>query len=419
MATSPLVDIAEPVAKPRIPRELRSLFGWIVPVNLSIYLIIGAVPGVLLPTQVTAIDAHHDVANLAIVTGIGAFAAMIISPIAGIISDRTRSRLGRRTPMMVLGVFILGLTLIGLGLQNGIAQLTIAWVIVQIALNLVISPLTAILPDRVPGSIRGAFATLSGIGLMFGALGGQVLGSMFVNNIIAGYVALSGFAIVVVVLFVVFVRDKSTKDQVNERLDLPGLLRTFWVNPVRHPDFFWGFTGRFLLYTGYFIVSGYQLYLLRDYIGLGGKAAANIPLLGVAGLVGILITTVIAGPISDRLGRRRVFVFIAAVIMAVALVIPVVLPSLLGMILFSFVSGLGFGAFQAVDTALMSQVLPAAETYGKDLGVLNIAATLPQTIGPFLGGAVVLAFGYVGIFPVGILLVLLGGAAVFPIKSVR
>ena len=33
-------------------------------------------------------------------------------------------------------------------------------------------------------------------------------------------------------------------------------LRTFWVNPVKHPDFFWAFTGRLLLYTGYFAVTG-------------------------------------------------------------------------------------------------------------------------------------------------------------------
>jgi hypothetical protein len=36
-----------------------------------------------------------------------------------------------------------------------------------------------------------------------------------------------------------------------------------------------------------------------------------------------------------------------------------------------------------------------------------------------VGGAVVLAFGYIGIFPVGIVLVLAGGAAVYMIRSVR
>lgn len=418
MAESP-VSTTLPPDKTKLPRHLRSLFGWILPTNISIYLLVGAVPGILLPIQVSAIDAENDVANLAIITGVGAFAAMIMAPIAGIISDRTRSRFGRRTPLMVLGALIAGLGLIGLGLQNGIAQLAIAWAIVQLAINLVISPLSAILPDRIPSAIRGAFATLFGIGMMVGGLGGQVLGSLLVTNMAAGYALLAGIVVVGVVLFVIFVRDPSSADRVNPPLDIVALLRSFWVNPVAYPDFFWGFTGRFLLYTGYFIATGYQLYLLRDYIGLGADAAATIPLLGFISITAIIIATAISGPLSDRLGRRRIFVFVSAIFMAVALVVPLALPTLPGMMVFSLISGLGFGVFQAVDTALLSEVLPSSDSYGKDLGVLNIAATLPQTIAPFLGGAVVLAFGYVGIFPIGIVLVFAGGAAVYFIKSVR
>jgi MFS family permease len=225
--------------------------------------------------------------------------------------------------------------------------------------------------------------------------------------------------IVGVMLFVIFARDSSSLDLEREPFNVKAVLRTFWVNPIAHPDFFWGFAGRMLLYTGYFIATGYQLYILRDYIGLADDAAASIPVLGIVSLLAIIVSTAVSGPWSDRVGRRRVFVFISAVLMAAALSIPMIMPTLVGMILFSLVSGLGFGIFQSVDTALMSQVLPSAETYGKDLGVLNIAATLPQTIGPVVGGAVVLAFGYIGIFPVGIVLVLAGGAAVYMIRSVR
>jgi MFS family permease len=320
---------------------------------------------------------------------------------------------------MVVGALVAGLALIGLGLQNGIVQLAITWAIVQIAVNFLISPLTAILPDRVPVGIRGAFATLFGIGMMVGGLAGQVLGSLFVTDIMAGYVLLAGVMIVGVMLFVIFARDSSSLDLEREPFNVKAVLRTFWVNPIAHPDFFWGFAGRMLLYTGYFIATGYQLYILRDYIGLADDAAASIPVLGIVSLLAIIVSTAVSGPWSDRVGRRRVFVFISAVLMAAALSIPMIMPTLVGMILFSLVSGLGFGIFQSVDTALMSQVLPSAETYGKDLGVLNIAATLPQTIGPVVGGAVVLAFGYIGIFPVGIVLVLAGGAAVYMIRSVR
>jgi MFS family permease len=75
--------------------------------------------------------------------------------------------------------------------------------------------------------------------------------------------------------------------------------------------------------------------------------------------------------------------------------------------------------FQAVDQALMSMVLPSAKSFAKDLGVVNIAATLPQTLAPGVAGIIVIAFGYAGLFPIGIALSILGALAVWPIKAVR
>jgi MFS family permease len=89
------------------------------------------------------------------------------------------------------------------------------------------------------------------------------------------------------------------------------------------------------------------------------------------------------------------------------------------MMLMSVIIGVGFGAFMAVDQALMTEVLPSADSYAKDLGVVNIAATLPQTLAPAVGGAIVLAFGYAGLFPVGIVLSVLGAFCVFMIKAVK
>jgi MFS family permease len=134
--------------------SLKRLLGWIIPANLSIFILWGAIPGVLLPLQVAGIDEANKVANLAVITTVGAFAAMIAQPVAGMISDRTRSRFGRRAPWMVAGVLIGGLALVGMALANGLMQIAIAWTIVQIAYNFAQGPLSAILPDRVPHAAR-------------------------------------------------------------------------------------------------------------------------------------------------------------------------------------------------------------------------------------------------------------------------
>ena len=402
-------------------KGLRRLFIWIIPANIAIFILWGSILGILLPAQIAGIDPAHKVANLAIIATVGAFAAMIGQPIAGLLSDRTRSRFGRRSGWIIGGAIVGGLGLIGMAASSTIVEVGIAATIMQVAYNFAQGPLSAVLPDRVPRKSRGTFSALSGLGLMLGALGGQILGSKLAANIPVGYLFLAGFSLILLALFVIFNPDRSSKEQVNEPFSLSVFLHTFWVSPTKHPDFFWAFTGRLLLYTGYFMVTGYQLYILTDYIGLGSQGAlAAIPLFGIASLAGILVSIVVAGPLSDRIGRRKPFIFASSILVGVSLLIPMVMPTFTGWLLFTVLSGLGFGAFQAVDQALMSEVLPSAASFGKDLGVVNIAATLPQTIAPAVAGFIILSFGgYIALFLIGIALSILGAFAVWFIKSVK
>lgn len=398
---------------------VRRLLGWIIPANLGIFMIWGAVPGILLPAQITSQFGEADkVTNLLIVTTIGSFFSMLAQPVAGQISDRTRSRFGRRAPWIFLGSLAGGLALVGLAFADSLVGVVIAWTLVQITYNFAQGPLSAVMPDRVPLNRRGTFAALSGIGLMVGALGGQIVGSLFLGSIAAGYVTFAVFSLVILTLFIVFNPDHPSSDLAPEPFKLADFLRTFWVNPVEHPDFFWAFTGRLLLYTGYFAVTGYQFFLLTDYFGIENPGEV-IPMLGLISLAGILIATVASGPLSDRFGRRKPFVFASSLVTGLALVVPWVWPDLTAWMIMTFIAGLGFGMFQAVDTALMSEVLPSAKSFAKDLGVVNIAATLPQTLAPAVAGAIVLTFGYAGLFPVGIVLSVLGAFAVWPIKAVK
>ncbi|KQZ11206.1 hypothetical protein ASD23_03735 [Agromyces sp. Root1464] len=400
-------------------KGVRRLLGWIIPANFGIFLIWGAIPGILLPAQIAAQFGEADkVANLTIVATIGAFCSMLAQPIAGQISDRTRSRFGRRAPWIFLGSLAGGLALIGLAFADSLVGVIIAWSLVQITYNIAQGPLSAVMPDRVPLNRRGTFAALSGIGLMVGAIGGQIVGSMFLGSITAGYVTFAVFSLVILTLFIVFNPDYSSKEIEREPFKLGDFLRTFWVNPIKHPDFFWAFTGRLLLYTGYFAVTGFQFFLLTDYFGVE-KPGEVIPMLGLISLAGILIATAVSGPLSDKLGRRKIFVFASSVVTGVAFLLPWVWPDITAWMIMTFISGLGFGMFQAVDTALMSEVLPSAKSFAKDLGVVNIAATLPQTLAPGVAGAIVISMGYAALFPVAIVLSIIGAFAVWPIKAVK
>jgi MFS family permease len=82
--------------------------------------------------------------------------------------------------------------------------------------------------------------------------------------------------------------------------------------------------------------------------------------------------------------------------------------------------GIGYGAFLSVDQALATQVLPNALTRGKDLGIMNIATTVPQALGPLLGAwLVAVVVGFTGLFLIAAIASVLGALAVLPVKGVR
>lgn len=406
--------------KEKLPRNLRRLFGWIFFIAIVPNLAFGFV-AFMSAVQAQQIDPEGKVQALAVISAISALAAMLAQPIIGVLSDRTRSRFGSRRPWILFGGMVGAMALITAGLAPSIAWLTVAVVFVQFGFNALGGPLSAILPDRVPVRFRGRYSTLAGLGGLIGSIAGGIVASTLVGNIALGYACFAGVLLLVVVLFVTTVGDRDNRGEQRAPFSLLAFLKAFWVNPVRYPDFFWGFTGRFLIFGANALPTTYSLYILQDYVGLPVEQSIQIaPLLGLAAIPTILLSTAIAGPLSDRIGRRKPIVLISGLIIVAAAIIPIVSPTILGMVISGLLIGLGFGAFIAVDQALMSQVLPDKEKYGTDLGVLNIAATLPGVIGPAVSGVIVLVFGtYGALYAATAIVGLVGALAVIPIKSVR
>jgi len=138
-------------------------------------------------------------------------------------------------------------------------------------------------------------------------------------------------------------------------------------------------------------------------------------------MVTMMIGTIVFGKVSDVAARRKVFVFGASALMAVSIAIPLVVPMVGAMYAYAVLVGIGYGAYVSVDMALMIDVLPSTGDAGKDLGVLNIASNIPQTLVPLFAAGLLAMFGgnYAVIFVYAIVGVLVSSLCIFPIKSVR
>jgi len=100
----------------------------------------------------------------------------------------------------------------------------------------------------------------------------------------------------------------------------------------------------------------------------------------------LVLTAVVFGAWSDRLGRRKVFVIWSGAVSGVAAALLGIGQSWPAALVAAVVMGCAYGIYTAVDFALITQVLPAAGDRAKDLGVINIANALPQVFAPVLAG---------------------------------
>jgi MFS family permease len=374
----------------------------------------------LMPNLIAQVDEPHKVAVLGLGGGVAAIAALVTQPVWGLLSDRTRSRWGRRVPWMLAGVIGLALTIMAMGVANSVPLIIVLAAIISVFYGMVAGPVAAIVPDRTPIEKRGLFSAVGGLGVFLGALVGVIIASQFVSTLPLGFLVLAIILVVAAIPLVLSLREPNAEVIVVESVSFRETLKGFFVNPRKHPDFAWAFLARLLLIVGYWSVLSFQLYILSDYIGLGLVKANTVYPISTAILSGaIIIALVPSGLISDRIGRRKIIVVVASIVIAGSTVLPIVAPSVTSALVSVGLAGLGIGIYLAVDQALMTQVLPNASSAGKDLGVLNVAQAGGQVIAPLVASLVIGLAGYPGLYVFAGIMALLAAAAILPIKSVR
>lgn len=418
------VDERNPTAGATRPVGLARLLCFLLPPSAALMAGFNGIQQVLVPGQVETMDPTNKVASLAILTAFAAIGSMIGIPMGGALSDRTRTRFGKRTPWIVGLTIISAALMIAMGASHTLVMFGITYTLLWLAANMHQGALVAILPDRVPEERRGVASAVLGLGPPIGAMIGVNVASHV--GPVWGYTLLALGLIVTCIALIFGAPEASSLTPVKfvetareKRSGVSGFFEAF-----RHSDFTFAFISRFMLFMAYFTVSGYLFYTLSDYIGIKQIPDGNVPV-AVSTLVTItvgvwVVIATFCGWLADKLDRRKLFVGISAVGLAGTMVVPVIMPTWNGMVIYSILSGAFIGTYFAVDLAVMSLVLPHKEHEGRDLGILTVATGLPQIMSSVVaGGLITYAGGYPALYLFGAFCALVAGVVIFLIKKVR
>jgi MFS family permease len=386
---------------------------------------------VLVPLQVASATGSDDttvdgwvpaVLAFGTISGIAGLCAIIAFPLTGYLSDRTTSRFGRRRPWVVGGAALFAVSLILLGLVENIVLIAVLWSLTIVGFCVLTSALTALISDLVPvrqrGFVSGWMSAPQALGIILGVL---LVAEVFTVWFF-GYLSLAISLLVLVVPILLFTKEIPITREQRPAFTLEALIRGMWISPRKHPDFAWTLSSRVLVNTGNALGTGLLLYYLAFGLHIGMEAAGDALLaLIVVYLVGVVISALVVGYLSDRLARRKVFVIWGSLLQAVAAFVLVFVTSYEATFVAGALLGLGYGAFLAVDQALATQVLPDPHDRGKDLGIMNIAFQVPQALAPLLGAWVVAGLGgsFGGLFMLSALAAILGALVVSLVRDVK
>jgi MFS family permease len=412
---SPLTDelVASGPATP-FPRLASAMFSSSVGVLIALFTPLQ----LLLTLKLTAVAGESAVAAFGVVTGAGALCALVAGPVAGRISDRTAVRFGRRRTWILTGALLGSLVVFAGGFATTGWQVGLAWCAMQVIFNFQIAATNALLADQVPAARRSTVSGFLGLALAVGPLLG-IAAVSGLSSPVAQWGIVAGISAFAGVLAVVLLRDpRHTRYPGRPGLNVRELVKSFWLNPRNHPAFGWAWLVRFSLYCAY-SSSTYNAFFVMSRFGVAPGQVGRVVLVMSALVVGLLaITSVVAGLISDRVRRQKPFVIAAGLLAAGGLVLMTAATTLGAVYGAMAMLGIAMGQFVAIDNAICIRMLPNEENVGRDLGIINLASTLPQSVVPFIAPFLL----YLGGFPMfyGTLAVIAcaGAAVVFHLPEI-
>jgi MFS family permease len=329
----------------------------------------------LLPGKVARIAgaARIDVLTACVIAG--ALVASAANILFGWWSDRTVAAGKSRRGWLVGGTIVTALSYAAVAAAGTAAELIGAVMLFQFAVNAMLAPLFALMAEEIPDAQKGVAGGLlalaapvaAGVSALLVAL--PALGEGMRLAAVAAMAALC----VLPLLLLAPRRPEAVAAEDMRR-------------PHRRRDLLLAWSARLLVQVA---GSALSLYLVYYFESVVRGVAPDVLAARVGGLLTLayalpLPVAVAIGRWSDRSGRRRPFLAATAAIAALGLVAMAAAQGWMVAAAGFVVYTVGSATFLAIHSGYAMQLLPSAAHRGRDLGLLNLANTLPSLVGPAL-----------------------------------
>ena len=275
-----------------------------------------------LSLRIASIDPAGKETVYGTAVSVGALLMLLTVPLGGALSDRTTSRFGRRRPWIIGCLVPTLLAMAVIGTVDSLPVIAAAYVVGIACAQAAFNAYAVIPVEGVPDNRRARVMGLMGL---FGALAmsaGSYLAAALVGVPLLMMTVPVLLAILTTLPLLFLYKDPAKSKAEVPALNLRAMAKGFLVNPRKHPDFAWAWVSRFLAGVAMTALFSFFIYFMMDGLGLSiAVAGAHAGLLTLASApVSVLFFTV-SGWLSDKVGRRKPFVVVAALLMALALVV--------------------------------------------------------------------------------------------------
>lgn len=337
-----------------------------------------------LPLYLKALTQSNAVTGI-ILSTVG-ITGLIFPILAGNVSDRISTRLGRRRPLIIAGwTLTCMMVLILMRIDTLWGALPVIF-LAYAGFFFAIGPYFALFSDIVPEAQRS-----SASGVMF-LIGGSGILSYLIFAARSWEVSHSRpfIWVLLVIPISVALMCISTKETAHPvSVKHSGLLK----GHVRKKNILKFFLAFSLQWISLWMLSSFFVIAFKAYFGLTVESAVGIFFVLNASSV---IFALPAGLLAPRVGLKKTIICGICIMMGCYLIVPF-MKAHSGLVVFMMISGVGFGMVLAASYPFFLQILPQGNT-GGFTGIYQACQNGTLLIGPALAGTMIDHFGYISLF---------------------